>query len=239
MPPRINIVAETGSTNADLLERLRAGEQLLEGHWLVADRQIAGRGRQGRQWLDGPGNFMGSTVVCLTPHDPPPASLSFVAALAVYGATVGRIARPASLLLKWPNDILLNGAKFCGILLEREGNHAVVGVGVNLAGAPRLPDRATLSLAAIGIAPDRDLFASDMADCFTTELERWRSFGTGPLFNRWQAVAHQPGSRLSVHDDRGASVSGSYLGLAEDGALCLALDDGTTRVVHAGDVVLG
>lgn len=238
LPPRIDIIAETGSTNADLLARLAAGEPIAEGAWLIADRQSAGRGRQGRQWLDGPGNFMGSTVVRLSPHDPPPASLSFVAALAVYAAAAGRIARPSSLRLKWPNDILLSGAKFCGILLEREGDCAVVGVGVNLAGAPKLADRATVALSDLGTAPDRDLFAADLAASFATELERWRSYGTGPLFSRWQAAAHQVGTRLAVHDDKGGRVCGSYLGLAEDGALCLAVDDGTTRVIHAGDVML-
>lgn len=232
------IVAQTGSTNADLLARIAAGEDLAEGTWLIADRQIAGRGRQGRQWLDGPGNFMGSTVVRLGGLDPSPASLSFVAALAVYGAAAGRIARPACLQLKWPNDILLSGAKFCGILLEREGDCAVVGIGVNLAGAPKLVDRATLALSDLGTAPDRDLFAADLAASFTTELERWRRYGTGPLFSRWQAAAHQSGTRLSVHDDKGVRVSGCYMGLAEDGALCLSLDDGTTRVFHAGDVML-
>ena len=235
---QFEIIAETGSTNADLLARLAAGEAVAEGHWLIADRQSAGRGRQGRRWLDGPGNFMGSTVVRLGAKDPAPASLSFVAALAVYGAAAGRIARPASLQLKWPNDIMLAGAKFCGILLEREGDHAVVGVGVNLAGAPKLADRATLALADLGTAPDRDLFAADLATAFATELERWRRYGTGPLFSRWQAAAHQVGTRLTVHDGKGAAISGSYLGLAEDGALCLALDDGTTRQIHAGDVML-
>ncbi len=238
MAIRFDIIAETGSTNSDLLARIAGGEAVAEGDWLIADRQSAGRGRQGRQWLDAPGNFMGSTMVRLTPNDPPPASLSFVAALAVYGATAGRIARPASLQLKWPNDIMLGGAKFCGILLECEGEHAVIGIGVNLAAAPRLPDRETLALSDIGVVPDRDLFAADLAASFATELERWRFYGTGPLFIRWQTAAHQPGTRLAVHGDKGVRISGTYMGLQEDGALCLALDDGTTRVIHAGDVML-
>lgn len=238
MAGRIDTVAETGSTNADLLARLAAGGTIAEGYWLVADRQNAGRGRQGRQWLDGPGNFMGSTVVKLGAFDPPPASLSFAAALAVYGAAAGRIARPAALQLKWPNDVLLAGAKFCGILLEREGTHAVIGIGVNLAGAPRLADRETLALADMGTAPDRDLFAADLAECLAQELERWRHYGVGPMLSRWQAAAHQPGAVLSVHSGLGERLTGTYTGLAEDGALCLRLDDGSTRVIHAGDVML-
>ena len=238
MAVRIDLVAETGSTNADLLARLTAGEGLAEGYWLIANRQRAGRGRQGRQWLDAPGNFMGSTIVLLGPDDPPPASLSFLAALAVYGVAAGRIARPASLQLKWPNDILLSGVKFCGILLEREGHHAVIGIGVNLAEAPRLADRETLALAEFGPAPDRDLFAHDLAHAFAIELGRWRQYGTGPMFSRWQAAAHRPGTRLSVHAGSAERITGTYTGLADDGALRLRLDDGSLRTIHAGDVML-
>lgn len=238
-PIRLDKVAETGSTNADLLARLAAGEVVPEGYWLIADRQLHGRGRQGRAWIDAPGNFMGSTVVRLDPAGPAPASLSFVAALAVYAAASGNLAQPGALTLKWPNDVLLSGAKFCGILLEREGPFAVVGIGVNLAAAPRLAEREALAMADRGVAPDRDLFAAQLAQCFATELERWRQYGTGPMFARWQAAAHPPGTLLTVHDAGGMRVAGRYDGLEADGALRLALDDGTTRIIHAGDVTQG
>ena len=230
------IVAETGSTNADLLARLAAGEVLTEGFWLIADRQSAGRGRQGRPWLDAPGNFMGSTVVKLGDGDPPASSLSFVASLAVYSAVSGQIAAPASLQLKWPNDVLLAGDKFCGILLEREGQHAVIGIGVNLAAAPAVAGRRTLALAQRGVRPDRDLFAAELAARLSIELARWRSQGTGPMFSRWQTAAHPIGTRLSIHDGGGARVFGAYDGLEPDGALRLVRDDGTRLSIHAGDV---
>lgn len=233
---RRDIVPETGSTNADLLARLAAGHSVPEGYWLIADRQSEGRGRQGRQWLDAPGNFMGSTLVHLEPDDPPAASLSFVAALAVYATVSGQVAMPASLQLKWPNDVLLAGVKFCGVLLEREGTHAVIGIGVNLAAAPPVSGRRTLSLAQRGVVPDRDTFATNLAARFATELVRWRQHGTGPMFTRWQAAAHPVGTCLTVHDPSGATVSGSYDGLYPDGALRLVLADGTVRPVHAGDV---
>lgn len=233
---RRDIVPETGSTNADLLARLAAGEVIPEGYWLIADRQSAGRGRQGRAWLDGPGNFMGSTVVRLGADDPPAASLSFVAALAVYAAVSGQIAVPTALQLKWPNDVLLAGTKFCGILLEREGEFAVIGIGVNLVAAPAVSGRMVLALGERGPRPDRDLFAADLAARFSTELECWRTQGTGPMFTRWQTAAHPLGIRLTVHDCSGTPISGTYDGLAPDGALRLALDDGTRRMIHAGDV---
>lgn len=238
MRPIIQHVRETGSTNSDLIARLAAGEVLAEGTWLVADRQHAGRGRQGRSWIGGAGNFMGSTLVHIERAGPPPASLSFVAALAVYEALVTRIAQPQGLQLKWPNDVLLDGEKLSGILLEREGDIAVVGIGVNLAGAPLLPGRRVRSLADHGPAPDRDGFAEALAASFATELARWRRGGTGPLFTRWLAAAHPHDARLAVHDGAGAVQRGRFDGLEADGALRLRLDDGEIRIVHAGDVEL-
>lgn len=238
MTARLEIVRETGSTSADLLARLTGGERVEEGYWLVADAQSAGRGRHGRSWLDGLGNFMGSTAVRLLPRDPPPASLSFVAALALYEALLGHVAAPRSLSLKWPNDVLLSGAKLAGILLERAGEAAVVGIGVNLAWAPTLADRATGHLRSVGPAPDRDAFARDLAASFDRELGRWREFGLAPILARWLAVAHPVGSPLAVHGADGSRVAGAFDGLEADGALRLRLVDGTSRVVHAGDVTL-
>lgn len=209
-----------------------------EGHWLIADRQTGGRGRQGRGWLDAPGNFMGSTVVWLTPSAPAPSTLSFVAALAVYEAVLGYVSVPRALELKWPNDLLLGGAKLSGILLERTGNAAVIGIGVNLVAAPHLHDRPARHLAQLGPAPDRDSFARDLAASFDRELDRWRQFGTDPLLSRWMAAAHPVGLPLSVHASDGARVSGRFDGLEPDGALRLRLADGTCRVIHAGDVSL-
>lgn len=235
----IRYVTETGSTNADLAAAHRAGERLAEGDWLVADRQTEGRGRQGRAWFDGAGNFMGSTVVRPGPGDPPAQSLALLAGLALYEAVVPLLAEPRTLSLKWPNDLVLDGAKLAGVLLEREGEAVIVGIGVNLAAAPDLTDRWTVSLAMLGPPPDRDSFAERLATTFDCELERWRSYGLEPLLRRWQQIAHAPGSPLTVHEPDGASVSGAFAGLADDGSLLLRLEDGTIRPIHAGDVTLG
>ena len=234
----IRTVPETGSTNADLAAQLRAGEAVGEGSWLVADRQTAGRGRQGRSWFDGHGNFMGSTLVRPHERDPSPASLAFVTALAVYEAVVPLIANPSELTLKWPNDLMLAGAKLSGILLEREGDAIIVGIGVNLAAAPDLPDRRTVALAVFGPAPERDTFARSLATSFDRELERWRSFGLEPLVRRWESVAHPHGTSLRVHPPGEEPILGEYAGLTEDGALRLRLAGGESRVIHAGDVML-
>ncbi|AKM07366.1 biotin--[acetyl-CoA-carboxylase] ligase [Pelagerythrobacter marensis] len=235
----IEVVAETGSTNADLTTRLRDGERMAEGDWLVADRQTAGRGRQGRPWSDGAGNFMGSTIVRPGPGDPPPHTLTLVTALAAYEAVLPLLADPQALVIKWPNDLLLRGAKLSGILLERAGDAVVIGIGINLAQAPDLPDRPTVALAQLGPAPDRDAFARTLAETFDRELERWRSYGVEPLIRRWLAAAHAIGTPLRVHDAEGVPTFGQFAGLAADASLLLRLEDGTTRAIHAGDVTLG
>ena len=234
----IRTVAETGSTNADLLDRLRTGEQVAEGDWLVADYQTAGRGRQGRGWFDGHGNFMGSTVVRATTGDPPAHTLSLVTGIALHETVRPFCPADRRPLLKWPNDLLVGGAKLSGILLESTGSAVVIGVGVNLKQAPDLPDRATIALSAFGPAPDRDFFAAELARNFADILLRWRTYGLEPILRQWSALATPEGTSLSVHEPGGALISGQFAGLAEDGSLRLRLADGKSRAIHAGDVTL-
>ncbi len=234
----MEIVAETGSTNADLAARLRAGEQVPEGHWLVADRQTAGRGRQGRTWFDGAGNFLASTVVQVVQTDPPPATLALVAGLAVHEAVAPLVPPPHRAELKWPNDLLIGGAKLSGILLERFGEAVVVGIGVNLAAAPDLPDRKTIALTQFGPTPDRDAFALTLARQFTLELIRWRNYGIDSIIKRWLAAAHPVGTQLIIADAALVSPFVTFHGLAADGALQVRLADGTVRTIHAGEVHL-
>ena len=170
----IEYISETGSTNADLSARLAAGERIAEGYWLIANCQTAGRGRQGREWFDGAGNFMGSTVVHLHAADPPPGTLALLAALALHEVISVRLQPPQWALLKWPNDVMIGAAKLAGILLERVSESVVIGIGVNLAAAPAVADRETIALSAFGPAPDRDSFAAGLARQFDLELERWQ-----------------------------------------------------------------
>jgi len=234
----INFVPETGSTNADLASRLGGGGHMPEGEWLVADRQIAGRGRQGRDWFDGSGNFMGSTVVHARFGDPAMPTLALVAGIALQCVVAPLLTDAFRATLKWPNDVMVGGAKLAGILLERVGDTVIVGVGVNLVTAPLLPGRATVALAYYADPPGRDAFAEALAEQFDLELQRWRDFGLAPIVRRWCAAAHPDGTPLVV-EAAGERVEGTFAGLAEDGALRLRLADGTTRAIHAGEVTFG
>lgn len=234
----IRTVTATGSTNADLIARLGAGEFVPEGEWLVADRQNAGRGRQGRTWFDGCGNFMGSTVIHPGPGDPPAPTLALAAGLAVYEAIQSLCRLPSALMLKWPNDLLLGDAKLSGILLERAGDAVVIGIGVNLAAAPDLPDRKTIALSALGPAPDRDSFSVALAASLDRELERWRTSGLAPMIRRWLAAGTPEGTLLRIHEPDGGVVAGCFAGLDSEGTMRLRLEDGSVRAIHAGDVML-
>ena len=234
----IETLVTTPSTNAELAARLHRSEAVREGDWLVTDRQTAGRGRRGREWLGEQGNYLGSTVVHAAFGDPPLASLALVAGLAVHAVIAPLVPPPGHALLKWPNDLMIDGAKCAGILIEWVGNAAVIGIGVNLAWAPELPDRKSVALSNYGPVPDRNFFAEQLSAAFAVDLDRWRSFGLPAVVSRWLAAAHPLGTPLSVGEPGEAVLGGTFAGLNDDGALLLRLAGGTTRTIHAGEVRL-
>jgi BirA family biotin operon repressor/biotin-[acetyl-CoA-carboxylase] ligase len=209
-----------------------------EGLWLRAERQTAGRGRLGRQWVSPPGNCYASTAVALRPTDPPASTLAFVAAVALDEAVRVYLPDTTELALKWPNDLLVAGAKLSGMLLERAGDTVVIGIGVNLAHHPDLPDRPTTSLAAQGAPVSPDAFLETLAEVFARWLGRWRGEGLAPIRQRWLDRAHPLGTALTVRLPDGCSITGLFDGLDRDGALLLRLADGTRHAMHAGDVLL-
>jgi len=231
----IRHIATTRSTNDDMAALAREGAP--EGTWLRADSQAGGRGRQGRAWVSPPGNLYASTLVRRQPGDPTAPSLALVAAVALDQLLQGLLDADR-LMIKWPNDLLVDGAKISGILLEGVDDAVVVGIGVNLAHHPTDIDRPATSLAALGVsAPDRADFAEELAASFASWLARWRTEGLGAVLSRWQASAHPSGTALSVQAPDGP-LEGLYDGLEADGALRLRTPDGSVHLVHAGDVFL-
>lgn len=237
-----------------------------EGIWLCAERQTAGRGRHGRSWISPIGNLSASTAVRLRSAGPPTSTLGFVAAVAleeVVAATFTshmregageemsasastfpikpRLTPPASgrgITLKWPNDILIDGAKLSGILLERAEDVVVVGIGVNLAHHPDLPERRTTSLAAHGVAVEPATFAEMLARSFADWLCRWRDGGFTAIRQRWLERAHPPGIPLRATLPDGAMVEGVFDDIDQAGALILRLASGERRAIYAGDVFM-
>ena len=232
----IRTVAETGSTNDDLALLARDGAP--EGMWLRAARQSGGRGRQGREWHSPPGNLYASTLVRLRPGDPPAPTLALVAAVALHEVVSALVVVGVAIEIKWPNDLLVAGAKLSGILLERTGDAVVVGFGVNLADHPDETDRPAINMGMLGGAPDPARFMDALASSFARWVGRWREEGLEPVRQRWLAAAHPRGTALRTHTAGGAWVEGLFEGLDESGALRLRLADGTAQVIHAGDVFL-
>lgn len=214
-----------------------AGQGLAEGVWLRAQRQTTGRGRQGRVWLSPAGNLYASTLVRLRRGDPPAATLALVAAVALHGAA-SELDRGAALSIKWPNDLLAEGAKLGGILLERIGDAIIVGFGVNLAFHPEDLDRPVTCFAKLGVDVGPDQFCVRLASCFASWLGRWRTDGLDPIAEAWGVAAHPVGTQLLVRTGDGGALEGLFGGLDEDGALSLRLADGSVRAIHAGDVFL-
>ena len=255
----LEFIASTGSTNADLLARLAEGARgtqrtacasaegagiahtartpftpFAEGDWLIADRQTAGRGRLGRVWDDGIGNFMGSTLAEVRPDDPPLHSLALIAAIALIRC-LRKVAPDLPAMVKWPNDILVDGAKLAGILLERSANHVVIGIGVNLVTAPKVTERRTCALGQYMMPPPRDAFAFSLAKAMEMELARWHNVPLSSHIDAWMVAAHPLGTALRVSE---TGKTGFFDGLESDGALRLREQDGTIAVIRAGDVAL-
>ncbi|RPF70369.1 biotin--[acetyl-CoA-carboxylase] ligase [Aurantiacibacter spongiae] len=239
----IETISRTASTNTLLAERLRAGGTVREGHWLRAVEQTCGKGRAGRSWSSAPGNLYCSTVVGVQTGDPLPQTLSLVAGLGVHDLLREALSQTvpgsdAGRWLKWPNDVLIGGAKVAGILCERVLDTVIVGIGVNVASPPASLHRPTTSIAAVTGSPNPNAaeVLETLAPCFARRLHRWRTEPLRETLSEWESRAHPRGARLTVHDGPGHRISGRFGGLAEDGSLRLLLDDGSVHAIHAGDV---
>lgn len=144
----------------------------------------------------------------------------------------------AQLILKWPNDVLLNGAKVCGILLEQVNQSIVVGIGINVAVAPQVEDKVTISLHEAGAMTA--LTAADFLNLliasFAARLRQWRSAGVSSILHDWQSNAHPIGAPLAASVDKDNRIHGEFAGLTDSGALRLQKPDGSLVEIHAGDV---
>lgn len=238
---------EIDSTNSEA--RRRAEQAQKDGApitplWITAKRQTAGRGRQGRVWSSGQGqNFAGTLLIDPACDPSSAANLSFVTAIAVHEA-VCAIADDAALQiqLKWPNDVLVNGAKISGILLESASGAdgtipwLAIGIGINLAEHPEGTPYPATSFAALNKSvPAPEAMLSALAHSFDKWLSVWRVDGFGPVRSRWLEVARGLYGPIRVRFAE-QEFHGTFQGLDHDGALMLRLDDGTEKLVTAGDV---
>ena len=236
------------STNAEARRRAEAGET--GPLWLTAAVQTAGRGRRGRAWETGTGNLAATHLFTTSMPPAQAAHVSFVAALAVHDLAVSLVGPGQSdrviASLKWPNDLLLNGRKAAGILVEsgKVGDRlwVAVGMGVNLAVAPEpAPDAmiAPTSFRAEGLAPPTpEIAVRTLAEAMEAWLLKWTSEGFSSIAEAWTLRAHGLGEPCTARLPQ-ETVYGVAEGLDPDGALRLRLPDGSLRRITAGDVFFG
>jgi BirA family biotin operon repressor/biotin-[acetyl-CoA-carboxylase] ligase len=231
---------EIDSTNAEALRLKRQGER--GPLWITAQRQSAGRGRRGRKWISVPGNLHASLLL----SDPSPAEhwpqLSFVAALAVHDAVVGVAPEVRPLMqLKWPNDLLLSGAKFAGILIEGEGAEeagaVAIGIGVNCTAHPADAAYPATDLAASGAQVTATALFGALALKMAGRLAQWnRGHGFATIRADWLARAAGLGDTIRIAlADR--ELVGRFESLDDAGCLVLIAPDGAETVVTVGDVM--
>jgi BirA family biotin operon repressor/biotin-[acetyl-CoA-carboxylase] ligase len=208
--------------------------------WITADEQTAGRGRRGRTWVSPRGNLM--STLLLAPQRPAAecAQLSFASAIAS-ADTVAHFTPQAEVKLKWPNDVVADGRKISGILLESasaggEPHFLAIGIGINLAHFPPDTEFPATSLAALGVpAPSAVEALAQLAAHFAKWYETWRGQGFAPIRDAWLARAANLGSRIRARLTNG-ETSGVFEGIDETGALLLRESPERLRTIAAGEV---
>lgn len=235
---QLDVVAQTGSTNADLLARAASGADI-DGVVLIAEHQTAGRGRHGRGWAATARAQIILSVGVRVVDVPVQAWgwLSLAAGLAVLDSVAPLIAvPPAETGLKWPNDVLARGGKLAGILAEVAQPFVVLGVGLNVTQAPEEVDPDATSLLDLGVAaPDRNRIASRLLRELEARIIQWRN-ANPQLAADYRARSLTIGSRVRVELPGGQDVVGIARDIDDQGRLCLDVG-GRTVVVSAGDVV--
>jgi BirA family biotin operon repressor/biotin-[acetyl-CoA-carboxylase] ligase len=227
-----------GSTSDEARARAEAGAP--EGTMVVAARQEQGRGRAGRRWSSPPGNLYASVV--LRPDCAPAiaAQLSFVSAVALAEALDALAPGSLDIRLKWPNDVLADGRKVAGILLESalSGERVawvVVGIGLNLVVHPADSRWPATNLDRLGFRVSPRAALDALAPALRARYEAWRTGGFESVREAWLARAFGLGETIEIAlgEER---LAGRFAGIDASGALALALPGNETRKIAAGEI---
>jgi BirA family biotin operon repressor/biotin-[acetyl-CoA-carboxylase] ligase len=229
-----------GSTNTEALQRGRAGDH--GPLWIVARAQTEGRGRRGRSWSTDDGNLAASLLASVNVPPAVAATLGFVAGLALRQA-LENCTNGLSMTLKWPNDVLADGRKIAGILLESEPvadlAHVVVGMGVNVVSAPGDMPFPAVALAQLGQATSAEHVFAELSDAWGAFYDVWNE-GRGFEAIRTQWTAHAAGLGKEIAITTGdTTLRGIFKSLDGQGRLILQTLDGEDIPVSAGDVYFG
>jgi BirA family biotin operon repressor/biotin-[acetyl-CoA-carboxylase] ligase len=228
----VRVVERCTSTN-DLLLKEIPGKPVL----LAAEAQTAGRGRRGRRWHSAPG---AGVTFSLGRRIERPArefpALSLVAGVAAARALHALGVNGAR--LKWPNDLVVDGAKLGGILVESRNGHAVIGIGINCRRTPGLETKARRKVAFLNdfASVSRNQVIQGVGRALLAALDEFEKRGLDALRAEWEAMDAHAGQRLRVRLADGRVMSGMASGLAQDGSLQLMTRNGL-KAVRSGRVV--
>ncbi len=241
-PPNVGRRVLT-SVDSTMAEAARIAPTVAGPEWVLALEQSAGHGRRGRAWASSPGNFMASLV--LHPAETPDtvALRSFVAALALRDALIDATGRSDGLALKWPNDVLLNGGKVAGILLESIGagarvDHLIIGIGVNLATAPAAsevepgatPPVSLVSETGALVTPEE--FLDLLAPAYARHEASFVTYGFEPIRTAWLAGAAKLGETITARTMR-ETMTGRFETIDTHGNLVLQTAKGARSIAAA------
>ena len=214
-----------------------------EGAAILALQQTAGRGTRGRAWVGAAGNLFLSVLLRPSGQSCEAPQWSLLAGVALAEALAAHLPAHAAPALKWPNDVLLHGRKLAGILLEsaidRNGGLSwlTLGLGANLATAPRVADRETACIADYAPSPDPETMARQVLEAISRWRGVWSRAGFAPVRAAFLARAPARGTPITLRlGDR--ALGGLFDGLGEDGSLLLR-SGGRVQAFTAGEVTLG
>jgi len=243
--PEIIVFDELDSTSAEARRRALAGET--GPLWIMARRQSAGRGRRGRVWQSGADNLAATLLLTLDASPLRAAQLGFVAALAV-ADMVQAYAPPTTVRLKWPNDVLVEGRKVAGVLIESGpakagGLWVSTGIGLNLVSCPADVEYPAMALADglsadVKCCPSPDEAMEWLSESLAWRLSQWLEQGFEPIRQAWLERAMGMGRICSARLAR-QTIEGVAESLDADGALLLRLPDRGLARITAGDVFFG
>lgn len=243
LPKGYNLLhlSEVDSTSSEATRRGDDPKPL----WIWADRQTSGRGRRGREWVSQDGNLFCTLCLNLEGEITNAARLSFVAAIAAADTVASFVSGSKhEVKVKWPNDVLLKQKKIVGILLESttadtDGLPVVVlsvGIGINLASHPEIAERPATSLKAENIpVPGTGEALTKLAHCFDEWFLEFCDKGFEPIRKAWLARAKGVGQDIEVRLPN-QTLRGVFRDLDPTGALVLDAEDGSRRLVSAGEV---
>ncbi|HXP95786.1 MAG TPA: biotin--[acetyl-CoA-carboxylase] ligase [Telmatospirillum sp.] len=232
-PFRLIALEQVDSTNDEAKRAALEGAR--HGTVVWAKTQTAGRGRRGREWVSPEGNLHFSVLLDSGEDIAKTPQLAFVAAISVRDALAALV--PAAVFqVKWPNDILCQGRKIVGMLLEQAPPWIVLGIGVDIAHAPDPSLYPTICLRQIGSGAEPFDVLAGICDHLAIWYAKWRQDGFAPVRQAWLADAAGLNGPMTARLADGTTLEGRFAGLDAEGALLLDKSDGERRRILAGDI---